>query len=559
MSYNNSVIAKPTRFSSNSRSGSINDNSFVHNPPLVSHRRQFDYDDVRASHSIVDGRVVVKIDTGINDVIAEDNLPPDVIRIAVTTGVERRKSFKCPNCKSNFATETALNVHKKDCSRSKLSTWQCQYCLMNLISKVRLTEHMKSCPQRTKSGGKSKSYSRKPSTTQTVEVQIDSDNDEQEKNIVYDDDDDIDVDLAGEVDDIESHLGKVSQKHLGPVLTGGKFKCRDCERTFTKDAQYKRHIGACTNAPLNAVRIDDHDKVAVDPPLKTGRGKARKQPLGKRVTGKEKSIIRKDLALNHRTSFSTAKSSSKLPRTSSNINNKSNLVIENWDEMYDTPKKSGLGNSSGSNRIIMDMLDENIGQGGNGKDLSDSFLNCLDDSPSQGFSKNNSPVKGPVTLCGLCVRHMDTESQLVAHITTVHAKDVVNMHAILRNNTDLKTHKCCYCEQHFVSQEALFDHTAAIHFENIQQTHKNMRMASMELPCPWCHAKSVSKDLFQQHLASEHSVEFPETSLQPEMKPDHLNKVSLRDNLKLKTYDRDTLTGEIDFKFWYNLYLYLRL
>lgn len=502
--------------------------------PLQSAKRH-----MTSSHTIVDDVVRIKIDTGHISTLLQENIPDNVIRIATTTGqlkTRNPKFFRCTTCNMHFASETALLQHiRQGCSGSrKRTSYECTYCSSKFASKARTVEHLKICSMRwqAKTCAKSKSIvqgnstgrvvSRKP-TTQTVEVEINSDDEEetalrQEKHIVYDDDDDIDVDLAADNEDYETNLSKVSQKHLGPILTGGKYKCRDCERTFNKDAQYKRHIGVCTNAPLNSSRIDDVEKKPsiID---KKPRGRPRKMvmDLSRNI---EPTVRSKPVAIvkdRNDAKYGTQKS-----------NNKDELSDMDWDFLA-SPKKNKSSDVSSSKKAnnIMDMLKENMGEGiidVGSKELSESFLQCLDGNES----KTTSPAKPGISVCGLCVRHMASADELSAHITSVHAKDVVNMHSILTNNTDLKTHKCPMCQLHFVSLQGVKEHIVASHLDGLQDTLKSLRINSLELPCPWCNNKSMSKELFQQHLASQHTHEFPETALKPSLKPEELAAKSLK-------------------------------
>ena len=510
---------------------------------------------VSATHTVVDDIVRIQIDTGYNDVQKEDNLPPDVIRISTTTGqlkTRAPKFFRCTSCNMHFASENALVQHiKHGCNGSrKRTSYECTYCSSKFASKARTMEHLKVCSMRWQAKCKSKGsmqgnmtgrvVSRKP-TTQTVEVEINSDEEEetayrQEKSIVYDDDDDVDVDLAADNEDYESNLLKVTQKHLGPMLTGGKFQCRDCDRTFNKDAQYKRHVGACTNAPLNSSRIDDTD-VSDKKPLveKKPRGRPRKFPLEPSKIAE--SIKSKPVPLDKVRSA---------PKPVAEC--KEDLSDLDWD-FLSTPKKERTSDSHSSKKAnhIMAMLKENMGEGNlddGSKELSESFLQCLDENAGVE-SKGSSPTKPQVTVCGLCVRHMDTPEQLCAHVSSVHAKDVVNMHAILSNNTDLETYKCPLCQLHYVSVEGVKEHIVAIHLDSLQDTLKSLRINSQELPCPWCSQKSMSKELFQQHLASQHSHEFPETALQPSIKPEELDAKSLRAGSAAAAAEAELLSGHI--------------
>ena len=488
-----------------------------------------------------DNIVHIKIDTGRNNVEKmSPKLNDGVIRIKTTTGQIKPRSpkfFRCTSCTIHFVTEQSLLQHiKHGCVGSRKKTsYECTYCLSKFSSKNKTMDHLRVCTKRSQvkhkknmlQGQANRNNNRK-TTSQAVEVELNSDDDDedetaykQEKNIVYDDDDDIDIDLACDNEDYETGLTKVSQKHLGPILTGGKFQCRDCDRTFNKDSQYKRHESVCTNAPLNASRIDDSSvsqsekKPAVEPkkrgrPKKSDAAKAAGMPGRPKVSATEvPSRDTKKISADAKVgtkrdwNFSPPPPSSKKARLSPENNKKTNNIME----------------------MLEENLESHLGDGSKG--LSESFLQCLDAIDGED-SKTASPNKSKSTVCGLCIRHMESDKALAEHITSVHGKDVVNMHAILTNNTDLKTHKCFLCNLHFVSSEGLNHHIVACHQEKLQDILKTLRANSLDVPCPWCSEKHMSTELFQQHLAAQHSHHFPETALVPALKPEELDAKSLK-------------------------------
>ncbi|KAF2350594.1 Zinc finger C2H2-type [Trinorchestia longiramus] len=525
---------------------------------------------IKASHTIEENLIKIRIDTGRNDVERVYNVPPDVIRISTTTGLPKTRSTKfvrCPTCVMQLSSETALLQHMRHgCSGSrKRTSYECTYCSAKFSSKIRTVEHLKVCTMRTqvRSNSKTKTslttsstgrvMNRKPAT-QTVEVEINSDEDEtnnnQEENIVYDDDEDIEMDLAADNEDYESQMSKVSQKHLGPILMGGKFKCRDCDRTFNKDSQYNRHIGACTNAPLNASRIDDPEHTVI--PEKKIILPEKKRGRPRKVYPDSKSVVASKVS----SSQNEKKAYSKVISHTTLENGKDDVSDMDWGFLA-TPKKvkNVERNTVKKSNHIMQVLKENLADEDlvdGSKDLSESFLQCLDGTlNTEGLSsKESSPNKSVSAVCGLCVRHMNSTEELAAHISDVHAKDIVNMHAILSNNTDLTTHKCSMCDLHFVSTESVREHILAKHLTHLKENYRSLSVNSLDLPCPWCDHKSMTKELFQQHLASEHAHHFPETALNvPALKPEELSIRSLKaGSSSFKEHQQDMLAGRLCLK-----------
>jgi len=503
---------------------------------------------VKVSHTVTDEIIRIKIDTGhdMTDkrlICLDDN----VIRIKTTTGqIKPRtpKFFRCTSCTIHFVTEQSLLQHiKNGCVGSKKKTsYECTYCLAKFSSKAKTMEHLRICTKRSQMMNNKKNQNLLNSqnklnrskvssnSTQAVEVEITSDDEtsiiRQEKKIVYDDDDDIDIDLAGDNEDFETGLGKVSQKHLGPILTGGKFQCRDCDRTFSKDSQYKRHEGVCTNAPLTASRIDTS--------MNQSSGKLIPEP-------KKKGRPRKNTATAH-------------PYKPKQLDTKKKPVINlddsvtEWDFLSSPNSKKSQDAKGVNSANIMNMLETNLESNimDGGRELSESFLQCLDGNDTE-TTKAPTPSKNKPTVCGLCIRHMASNDALSEHITAMHGKDIVNMHAILTNNTDLKTHKCTFCSLHFISSEAVNSHIAVRHHDRLQDKLKTLRASSMEIPCPWCTDKLMSTELFQQHLAVEHTKHFPEAALTPVFKPEELDSKSLQaaQITHFPSYGESIFTGKL--------------
>ncbi|XP_076033308.1 uncharacterized protein LOC143020664 isoform X2 [Oratosquilla oratoria] len=217
-----------------------------------------------------------------------------------------KESFRCIHCQNTFPSKKAVIQHQLLCKKAS------NIIVRTSVSSGRDTEAIQKKARIERSdSGNSFTKTEKVVPRKTSSKHNDSEDEEDEEDfhsetdeealeneqVQYDDDDDDDIlyrDMHQNVDsgddEYEIDVERKTNKHLGPVLVGGKFKCRDCDRTFSKESQYKRHINACTNAPLNAARIDmdfltpsevskAHSKPELIVKEKKKRGRPRKNPL----------------------------------------------------------------------------------------------------------------------------------------------------------------------------------------------------------------------------------------------------------------------------------------
>lgn len=365
---------------------------------------------------------------------------------------------------------------------------------------------------------------------------LDSDEDEDdEKGVVYDDEEDMnEEDLMGEDENIEETLvNKRSQKHLGPIIVKGMFKCRDCNRTFSKEYQYNRHVKACTNAPLNSSKAETESKEGQLNTIPVSAGEAVPTVVpGKRKRGrppanrdyindvgspnKKRALGPKIVAVNPKRMGSGRGK----PRFMNFSDNESDEDILNY-----------LSSSGGSSRIKEEIYGKKNNKITSQKlpykktirneigfsNTSSSLNKIVKISPTDTLVKQTgkailskmnkekySKLFKEMPFCGLCGDKFKTIQELSLHTQICHSEDLLNVRDSLDGKGNLSSVKCPLCDLYFVSPHILLSHMVSFHERDLKSVQEELESQNLNLVCPFCSELNLTQDLLKEHLATKH-------------------------------------------------------
>ncbi|CAL4075907.1 unnamed protein product, partial [Meganyctiphanes norvegica] len=473
-------------------------------------------------------------------------------------GNNQSSDLCCMYCGMIFIQKHVYNNHILVCPhRGKSKTYRCIYCKLDTDSKESFLSHIKSCPKRVtknkhilNAGFQANKKVRKITITKDIDTEesLSSEDEESENNIsvIYDDDEELNNDdYCDEDEDYEKRISKIKTKHLGPILINGKFKCRDCFRTFSKDEQYKRHIKACTNAPLNASRIDldflPEDSKTFDNTtsssnvLKRKRGRPRKNPLTEDVINisNELKIHEGNLNKNKGEDFLDIARKNTLNNTWKNGNESENQHIINkiTEKEFLSLEVEKSPISEKAKEMESNMISEKTIKGiffsviSTGESESASNNKCQLSETVENYHslRNNSNVSTELYVnCAICYEKLLSKSEYADHLTNFHLDDITNMHDLLSGHTSLDTFICPLCHLYYVSTDLLLCHLVCVHTELLQKTYKEVLKSEKEngkFSCPWCNRISYTQQLYLEHIAIDHHKIFDNKRKKTQDKP----------------------------------------
>ena len=521
--------------------------------------------------------VSIKINTQKDQTLDEMNKGNEkgVFKISTVTGKEMKNSnipYKCSTCGLNLVSEAALKSHKKTCITSSYSSkekksiynnFTCPFCNKKYDSRVNLVSHIKSCNKsRSQSSPITKQRSFNNKTYNTPKTSKDS----SQKNklsisndsLIYNNsrklgsmksqysnvkgksffgdiggnntkavnkrDEDVILDVEDSDDDIFEDDDfefekprKKSQKHLGPLIVQGKYKCRDCHRTFSKEQQYNRHIGACSNVPLDTSRIDGYsppptfeDSVDKKSKIKEYRDELKKsKDFNQKKHLEKKSSFSDDFEIDDPDLWEPDEEDeflAKLKRSKSQTRSRNRGGSDYLNDVNSQKKASYNQMNSLDNKLLIKNLNKyksDIMNGSEKKSMdSDSFLNAYSNRDNSEFNTRQRNMNN--FTCGLCNDNCRTDNEFKLHVQTCHCQDVFFVQSILNGRDSNASHKCPICELNYFTIDSLLLHMTVIHKKQLEEVYRTSMSRDVKFPCPWCPSISRSKSLLEEHLATKH-------------------------------------------------------
>ena len=516
----------------------------------------------RRTTVMTNGEVVsIKVNTGVRPRVTYCS--PNAIKISTITGQQKSqtpKFHKCDACSINFVSKIAHMNHMENCPSIKRKmatplsgksniTYTCVFCESKFNSRLVLMQHVRTCEKAkstknvmnpklkvTTSESKLGDSSTKKSFGRTVNSKEsfsnhakmdrfvmnkkskesfldpddpgygkdEEDSSDDDKNIPYDDDEDYHDEDLHDGEEVFNERSKKSQKYLGPIVTKGMFQCRDCNRTFSKENQYNRHVKGCSSTPLNTTRIVNDVGSQNSTPSKVNS-----DSLSSFTFGKRKRVNEFDTSNNKK-------------RAVAGSNKKSSSLVNILDTEKDSDEdlsdyfssgataNKGTGSSASDSRNKTSKIHSSINKivkiSPSDKLVKQTGKAVLSSMNNQQKSFRKSVRDFPV--CGLCGDKFTSVEDVSNHTKVSHFEDLVNVRDILDGKGNLGTIKCPLCDFYFLSSKSLLCHLVVTHNNELRSAQDELDSQNMNLACPFCSNLSFSQDLLREHLATSHLNQF---------------------------------------------------
>lgn len=454
-------------------------------------------------------------------------------------------TYTCVFCETKFTSRLVLMQHVRTCDRAKSSKnlapnssklrVTTSESKLKVVSSGSLAKTEDAAPRRIRKGfrpisphgrGRKKAFSLLDPEDEPPANEKDPDSeDEDEREIVYDDEEDLNEE-EGLLDDeamLEAAMApKRSQKHLGPIMVRGMFKCRDCDRTFSKEHQYNRHVRACTNAPLTASRIDTTDSTAAAaseptpsappppqgvkrkrgrPPLRDyaaedGQSPAKRRALGPKIV----SVNPKRVGRGRPPRFVSDSDEDASDLLSTGLSRIREEVYGRRNARVASRRGRGAGrlsslyaaNNSSLSKVVKispsDALIKQTGRAILSKINKEKYAKLFKEAP----------------FCGLCGDKFKTTQELALHTQICHSEDLLHLRDALDGKGNLSSLKCPLCDLHFVSSHVLLLHMVSFHDKDLRSVQEELETQNLNLVCPFCNDVNLTQDLLKEHMATRH-------------------------------------------------------